>query len=1601
MTSSTSTDVDIISAQRNRGGLSIESLGVDILSSEIFTRVPAKAVGRCRCVCKDWLLMLSTVIFVRNHCQQMSAFDNQKVLRIHAQGFSVSGFIPRVDGDVDVTLIGSFPFTTRPSFNVSLLACLDGLVCASVRYTCDLFLWNPVTTAYKMISNSRLEGMYDHCSDAIGFYFHSSFGYRVLHVKRRRNLLGMYIYSLREDSWRSIPFLEGRMFDEPAYEWSAGVLSGDFVYFTVCGRDVGGYNGIVGFNVHSELFVEHQFPPISSDVLCRGNITSVKNELHLYPMDAVRIVESFSYVVKEEVRYSMVARQRMAAIVPQLFVRQFSSVASVGGVFALLYFTVTTFCKDEFPTYYGYILACSDKRIVIDDRSQIRPLLDDVSPSFPLFAWVPTIEHIKHDRRRFKLIIDVVGQIVDGYRLPYGPSFKVRLRDATGHDIEMTVYYSSTIILPVRFFRAMLQKSVIHVSRVKLVHLPSHFSFTMDSSNNDDSTGGEQRLPSVTSSLTPSSSVYNETPLSHSLSSHPAPYRQNSFVTQSDGSSFRRRPGKEVMGSCDLNNVIRDQPHMVPGTSSAIPSTSNVDITQQPTRSPVCRSALRGRLSSFPNSGGVSSSGQRNRTSSSIPTTSNVDVTHQTPRRPVGRPPLRGRPSSFPNRVSVGPLGERNDVCGGSTFRRSVLIGNMPTYWDCGDADCECTHCKALCWYGERTIKALRPLHPKFSLCCGEGKVILPLLRDPPQPLSELLNSSGDQRSRVFKKNIKVLNAMFAFTSTGGNVIRDCEDGGGPFTFCLNGINHHKIGTLLPTHDDGRPRFAQLYVYDTSNEADNRISALRHCIPRNTNEVVLRSLVDDLIMMLNANNALVQAFRMARERFNDSDRHPVKIRLIGSRNSHGSQYNLPTAYEVAALIPGDSEAMDSRDILIQERDTYTVKRVSELHPSFMALQYPLLFPYGEDGFHLKIPLRNSNSPNGRKTVTLREYYCFRLHIRRCEGKTLHRGGRLFHTYVVDAYAAVLNNSLEWYRQNQTSIRSDLYCGLQDRMYDVDSSCANIGRRVILPSSFTGGPRHMIQQYQDAMAVCRWAGPPDLFITMTCNPNWPEITRHVQRHTPGELNCNQPHIISRVFKIKLDELINDIRRKYHFGQPKAVIYTIEFQKRGLPHCHSILFLNPADKLNTPESIDKFISADLPSEETDPCAFAAVRAHMIHGPCGQLNPRSPCMENGVCSKGYPKPSCEMTYIKDDGWPVYRRPLNRRKTRVGPQNIEIDNKFVVPHNIDFVVKYGCHVNVEWCNQGTLVKYLFNYINKGPDRATFVMEGQNQRTSFASLLQHDNEIEQYLNCRYISASEACWRLFAFDVHYRSVAVERLPFHEEGRNRVYFRDDDEIGSVAQRRTAAMSKFTGWLQANRLYPEGRCLTYRDYPTMFTWHDKEREWRPRKSGFSIGRIYFVCPSMGERYYLRMLLNHVRGPLSFEDIRTVDGVVHPTYRSACKALNLLGDDIEWVESIREASQWKLGNQLRQLFATILMFCTVTDYAQFFSECLPFLSEDIIRRQHNLLQNENVEFLPEEIVAYTLIELDKILISNGRSLDEFPDLPRVDPRLCNRISNSFLSL
>jgi hypothetical protein len=154
------------------------------------------------------------------------------------------------------------------------------------------------------------------------------------------------------------------------------------------------------------------------------------------------------------------------------------------------------------------------------------------------------------------------------------------------------------------------------------------------------------------------------------------------------------------------------------------------------------------------------------------------------------------------------------------------------------------------------------------------------------------------------------------------------------------------------------------------------------------------------------------------------------------------------------------------------------------------MQYVLPFPRGEQGYHFNIKQKN-----GKKTVSCMQYYSYYLQIRDLNKITVNNFGRLFQQYVVDMYAKIELERLMFFKSSdgQKKIRAELYSGLQD-INPNDFGATTTGKRIILPSGFIGGPRNMQQQYQDAMALVRKYGKPDLFITMTCNTNWPEIEK---------------------------------------------------------------------------------------------------------------------------------------------------------------------------------------------------------------------------------------------------------------------------------------------------------------------------------------------------------------------------------------------------------------------------------------------------------------------------------------------------------------------------
>ncbi|XP_035836064.1 uncharacterized protein LOC110888803 [Helianthus annuus] len=817
--------------------------------------------------------------------------------------------------------------------------------------------------------------------------------------------------------------------------------------------------------------------------------------------------------------------------------------------------------------------------------------------------------------------------------------------------------------------------------------------------------------------------------------------------------------------------------------------------------------------------------------------------------------------------------------------------GVSKDYVDHGDQSLTCGLCFANLWPTEGGKGCITLQKQTYSLCCGYGKVDLPEYKDS-DPSYQMLFHCLDQESKYFLKNIRRYNSMFSFTSMGGKVDTKINKGNAPFVYRISGQNARSMGSLLPKHGS-QPKFSQLYIYDTENELSNR----ELLFSDSSSKASIRAKELD-----------VKFIKMVRDHLHDNPNVTLKLRIISQRDRDGRTYNLPTCSEVAALIVDEPDLqIESRDIIVEMRSG-DLKRISELHPSYLALQYPILFPYGDDGYRINIPHRDfgPNTKKTRPTCTMREFFSYRIQDRH------------------NKFSLILNaRSL---KNVQDVGQSDL---------------SHTGQPVILPSSFTGGSRYMMQNYLDAMALCRKYGYPDFFITIT------------------------------------------------------FVYTVEFQKRGLPHAHICLFMKADHKLPTVEHIDPFISAEIPDKNEDPELYSLVSDFMIHGPCGYANMKCPCMVGNRCSKNFPKRFLDSTSIDSDGFPVYRRRDSGHT--VVKKGVTLDNRSVVSYNKKLLKRYQPHINVEWCNQAGSIKYLFKYINKGPDRATVAVFDSDRGPD--EEIPKD-EIKEYYEARYVFACEASWRIFGNDVHYRYPSVMRLPFHLPGQQNVVFSCDDDIEDVLNKPQVNSSIFLEWMKMNNSKPEARELTYVEFPTKYVWKLKDRCWQQRQNYVVIGRIYSASPSLGEAYYLRILLTKVKGPRSFEEIRTYDGVVYPMFRDACYARGLLDDDNEYIECIKESSFTGNGHYLRSLFATLLLSNTLSRPEVVWEKTWELLSEDILYNMRKDSGMSDFVVSDERLKNITLSKIEKFLLRNGSSLHRFSPMPYPDDDYLMSESNRLIN-
>ncbi|KAL6501969.1 hypothetical protein OROGR_027102 [Orobanche gracilis] len=434
---------------------------------------------------------------------------------------------------------------------------------------------------------------------------------------------------------------------------------------------------------------------------------------------------------------------------------------------------------------------------------------------------------------------------------------------------------------------------------------------------------------------------------------------------------------------------------------------------------------------------------------------------------------------------------------------------NIPLHaWSLRYAD-PCLLCKAVLYLRE----------PK-GFCCLHGQISLALPRMP-QDLWELYTSSECCRAIHFRKRCRTYNNTTAFSSLG--IIYDetlVKSNKGIYTLRIQGAVYHFIRDLMPT--EGRGRQLQLYFYDSENELQNRLSQSGDLDPH---------ILEDIIELMKLNPYAV-FFRGLRDLVNLQE---YNIVLCADPYLDMRIYNLPTVNQVAAIWNEitDVPAAQPHDIRVYAFPGKT-HCVHYYYGCYDPLQFPLLFPYGESGWHTGIRrvsltsvvthARSHHQCSGQEivyprghysgesilaaelanldankwkhnNVSAREFYCFLFQTRPTDITNILRTGRLAQQYQIDCYVKIETQRLDYLRgeQMRANIRTESFEGIIDSMACKGKLMgSDVGQRFVLPASYVGSPRDMRRRYLNALALVSEYGKPDFFITMTCNPNWPEI-----------------------------------------------------------------------------------------------------------------------------------------------------------------------------------------------------------------------------------------------------------------------------------------------------------------------------------------------------------------------------------------------------------------------------------------------------------------------------------------------------------------------------
>lgn len=874
-------------------------------------------------------------------------------------------------------------------------------------------------------------------------------------------------------------------------------------------------------------------------------------------------------------------------------------------------------------------------------------------------------------------------------------------------------------------------------------------------------------------------------------------------------------------------------------------------------------------------------------------------------------------------------------------------------------------------WCGARYWEEELPFDGIYKLCCKKGRI--DLLREIEYPLflKDLLTNSENPNFLHFQSLVQRYNGAFRFAAISANVE---ENRGQSYFFRMNGAMYHITRSVSAVGT--RPALNQIYQFSR----DDAINFRQGSVSGRQN--LKREILIEIENFIRENNAYYETYKTMQEMANEDPSRVQELAVLfkDRRGMDAGRYNAPTANEVGIIFNlNEFNAPPKWNLVVKyrnERDNQAIFFHDNVTENHDPMCYPIFFPYGHQGWTENILL---TEPIGSVThVSLNDYKRFYYHIRENVFNPFHHAGNLFQQYTVDAYVQVESRKIDFLRKQQPHMRVVDSPELRSRLAQGEDP-NHLGFRFKLPTDFIGSDGYLREKFHDCMAIVGHYGMPDLFITYTMDPYADEISRH--------LNNNQHYLgrqdlVTRSFNMRVKHFEKVVLKEFIIGDVLYWTKNTEFQKRGLAHFHMLLKFKERSRLRTFESIDSIVSAEIPDPNEEPELFRLVIKNQIHGPCN-----ANCLVNGVCKKRFPKPFNENTYIVNGEYPVYRR-RNRPITFEGRV---YNNDYVVPYNKKLTKIFKSHINVEVATQLTTVKYVNKYSFKGGDRSDL------------EIVSGEDAIAEYRDGRYVSSAEAMYRSFGFTLAATSISVIGLDVHTNTFCRNYLvlprrnvrRIEEEIEEemsleeefrelpepsqedIAQHGPfeilpAKRSKLEAFFLLNSEDEEARNLLYREVPQKYKWNNRERRWdrRVRRSK-QIGRLYPVNPRDIEKYCAMIILQSIRGPKSWVEVMTVNGILYCTLKDTAEALGLLNIEDYARRALREASFLQMPRQIRSLYVFLVDNDRTLNSNALFEEFLEKLGEDKGRRLDRrafVLRELNYLFLERDLEIRDFIYIEE---------------------------------